>query len=70
GVVAAAVTAALFLAAMILPGAKLVAYAIVGAGLVGVCVVGPSRRKPGAPGPHAIYLRAKRTAARLWKSLG
>jgi hypothetical protein len=68
GVIAAAATALLCLVAAIIPGAKLLAYAILGAGLVGVCFVGPSRRKPGAPGPYAMFLKAKRTAEQLWKS--
>ena len=68
GVIAAAVAGALLLVAAIIPGAQLVAYLILSAGLVGICFVGPTRRKPGAPGPYAMFLRAKRTAERLWKS--
>jgi hypothetical protein len=49
GMVAAGATAALLLAALVMPGLRFYAYGVLGAGIVGVCMIGPKLRRPGTP---------------------
>lgn len=57
GMMAAGVTAALFLVATVVPNLAIFAYGAVGVGVGAVCMVGPKLRRKGTPARAAFAAR-------------
>ena len=58
GMVAAGVTAALFVVAMMAPNLAIFAYGAVGVGVGALCIVGPKLRRKGTPAQVSFAARA------------